>query len=344
MRVMVTGGTGFVGSHTVAELVKQGHKVKLLVRSPDRVAPALDPLGIKNVEVIKGNVLDKASIEQAAEGCDATIHCGSVYSLDPRAARTIRQTNVAGTQAVIEIASRLGHDPIIHVSSYVALAGNRGCELNPETKPVKIKGVYPASKADSDIVARSFQEQGVPVVITYPGTVWGPNDPHYGESCQIMENLLRGFWRVGVKGHLPISDVRDIAALHALLLEKGKGPRRYICLSRNVVMKEMLAAVSEITGRNLKNSTLPAWLVLGLMRAMDAIQHVLSFRLPYNYQSVYVVSLKTVCDDLKTRNDFNIEPRTVTETLSDTIQWMYRQGYLPLKLIGKLGAETKAGV
>jgi dihydroflavonol-4-reductase len=344
MRVMVTGGTGFVGSHTVAEIIKNGHQVKLLVRSPDRVAPALEPLGIKKVEVIKGDVLDRASIEKAAEGCDATVHCGSVYSLDPRAADTIKQTNVTGTQAVIEVASKLGHDPIIHVSSYVALAGNRGCTLNAETKPVKVKGVYPASKADSDIVARRFQEQGVPVVITYPGTVWGPNDPHYGESCQIMENLLKGFWRIGIDGKLPISDVREIARLHALLLEKGKGPRRYICFSQNVTMKEILSIVSAITGRNLRNTSLPAGMVLGMMRGMDMAQHILPYKLPYNYQSVYVVSLKTMCDDSKTRNDFQIEPRTIADTLGDTIQWMYRQGHLTSKLVGKLGHETDAGV
>ena len=84
MKVMVTGGTGFVGSHTVAELIKNGHQVRLLVRSPERLAPALGPLGIKNVDAVKGDVLDRVSIEQAAEGCEATIHCGSVYSLNTR--------------------------------------------------------------------------------------------------------------------------------------------------------------------------------------------------------------------------------------------------------------------
>ena len=136
---------------------------------------------------------------------------------------TIRQTNVAGTEAVIEIAHRLGHDPIIHVSSFVALMGRKGCVLTARLGTMKTKGVYPMSKADSDIVARRFQQNGAPVVITYPGSVWGPNDPHFGESCQIMRNLLRGFWSMGLKGLLPISDVRDIARLHTALMEKGRG-------------------------------------------------------------------------------------------------------------------------
>ena len=83
MKVMVTGGTGFVGSHTVAEVVRAGHDVKLLVRDPSRIRPALEPLGVGEVESVMGDVTDKDSVEQALEDCDAVIHCASVYSLDP---------------------------------------------------------------------------------------------------------------------------------------------------------------------------------------------------------------------------------------------------------------------
>jgi dihydroflavonol-4-reductase len=338
MKVMVTGGTGFVGSHTVAELIKIGHEVKLLVRSLERLAPALGPLGIeaKDIEAVRGDVLDQASVERAAEGCEATIHCGSVYSLDPRAAKTIQRTNVAGTRAVIETAHRLGHDPIIHVSSVVALIGKKGCVLTTECEPMKTKGVYMISKVESDIVARGFQEKGAPVVITYPGSVWGPDDPHFGESCQIMRNSLRGSLMVGVAGRLAISDVRDIARLHALLMEKGRGPRRYLATACNVTMKEMLSEVSSITGRSLPNYTLPAWPVIKLMEALDALQRILPFRLPYNFQSVYAVSCDNPFDDASTRKDFGIEPRPLKETLADTMRWMVQKEYVPLKLVGKL--------
>ena len=84
MRVLVTGGTGFVGSHTVADLVRRGHQVHLLARSPDRIAPALDPLGVKEVTHTIGDVRDRTSVEQSMDGCEAVIHCASIYTLDPR--------------------------------------------------------------------------------------------------------------------------------------------------------------------------------------------------------------------------------------------------------------------
>ena len=91
MKVMVTGGIGFVGSHTVAEVVRAGHDVELLVRDPSRIRPALDPLGVGEVESVRGDVTDKDSVERALDDCDDVIPCASVYSLDPRAGDSLKK-------------------------------------------------------------------------------------------------------------------------------------------------------------------------------------------------------------------------------------------------------------
>jgi nucleoside-diphosphate-sugar epimerase len=336
---MVTGGTGFVGSHTVAELIKNGHQVRLLVRSKEKIEPALSPLGVQGVDAVVGDVLDKKSIEQAAEGCDATIHCGSVYSLDSRASGIIKRTNVTGTDNVLEVASRLGHDPIIHISSIVALLGKKACVITPDSAPLKPPGVYFRSKADSDKVAREFQKNGAPVVITYPGSVWGPYDPHCGESCQMAQNILKGYWKMLVKGKIPISDVRDIARLHVALMEKGQGPRRYIAPVHNVTLKDMLSTVSDVTGRNLDAILFPAWTMLWPMRALDFLQKFLSFRFPINFQAVYCAYLEHTFDDAATRSDFSIEPRHLAETILDQISWMVKEGHIDSSLVGTLKAD-----
>ncbi len=339
MKVMVTGGTGFVGSHTVAELMENGHEVRLLVRSKERIGPALGPLGVQDVDAVMGDILDRDSVKLAAEGCDATIHCGSVYSLDSRVAETIRRTNVAGTETVLDVAHTLGHDPIIHVSSFVALMGTKGAVLTPDSAPTKPPGAYFRSKADSDLVARRFQENGAPVVIIYPGSVWGPHDPHLGESCQIAHNILKGLWRIGPKGQLPISDVRDIARLHVALMAKGLGPRRYMAPSRAVSPREIITTISAATERKLNTYPLPGWALLGPTRALDSLQRLLPFRLPYNFQAVYCVDLGHRSDDSTTRSDFGIEPRPLSETITDTVRWLAQQGHVAPRLIGSLSLE-----
>ena len=83
MRVLVTGGTGYVGSHTVAALVEAGHEARLLVRARHRVAPAVAPLGLvpSDLDTIVGDVTDPAAVDQAVRGCAAVVHAGSVFSM-----------------------------------------------------------------------------------------------------------------------------------------------------------------------------------------------------------------------------------------------------------------------
>jgi dihydroflavonol-4-reductase len=336
MKVMVTGGTGFVGSHTVAELLRKGHDVRLLVRDVERVSPALEPLGVGEVDTVIGDVTDRQSVERAARGCDATIHCGSVYSLDPRAAGRIKRTNVLGTDTVLKTACELGHDPIVHVSSIVALIGNKGATLTPDSIPGNPPGAYFISKADSDRVARKYQDSGAPVVITYPGSVWGPHDPHLGESCQMTGSILRHYWTIIPKGIISITDVRDLAVLHERVMEKGRGSRRYIAPATNMTVDKVVNTVASLTGRTLPAVVMPPWMLLGPMQVFDWLQRFLTFRLPVNYQAVYCVGLNHIFDDSGTRDEYGIVPRTIEDTLADTITWMVGSGHMLRKLAGRL--------
>ena len=168
MRVLVTGGTGFVGSHTVAALVEGGHQVRLLVRNPRRVTAALTPLGLQgaNLDTMVGDVTDPAAVDQAVRDCEAVVHAGSVYSLDSRDARRIRQVNVRSTDLVLGTAHRAGLDPIVYVSSTGALLQPNGQTLTPDSPVGRPPGPYFGSKAEAERVARRYQEAGAPVVIT----------------------------------------------------------------------------------------------------------------------------------------------------------------------------------
>src|SRR5512133_1751467 len=135
--VLVTGGTGYLGSHAIAALAQAGHRIRVLARAPERVPRALAPLGVDQVETVSGDVTDHVAVARALEGTDAVLHAASVFSMDPRKADEMRSVNVRGTDIVLGTAHRLGLDPIVYISSELALLPpDDGEVLTPES-PVK---------------------------------------------------------------------------------------------------------------------------------------------------------------------------------------------------------------
>src|SRR5262245_63733474 len=116
MLLLVTGGTGYVGSHAVAALTKAGHRVRILARSPGRVTAALAPLGVSGVETSIGEVTDPVAVEGALDGCEAVLHAASVFSMDPRRSDEMRTVNLRGTDTVPRTAPPLGLAPLLHPS------------------------------------------------------------------------------------------------------------------------------------------------------------------------------------------------------------------------------------
>jgi dihydroflavonol-4-reductase len=320
MRVLVTGGTGFVGSHSVAALVRSGHEVRLLVRSPQRIAPALEPVGVYEVDSVEGDVTDPVSVERAMEGCQAVLHAASVYSFRRRDAKLMEETNARGCDLVLATAQRLGLDPIVYVSSYVALLPAKGRVLTAES-PVGTPGpAYARSKADSDRVARGYQDAGAPVAISYPGMVWGPHDPHFGESNRLAVQILRGRLPFIPDGGVPIVDVRDVAQLHAQL-ERGRGPRRYMAGGAYVPFPELVDSLARVTGRGIRHRVLPD-LFARLMAQFN--------------EAIYTVCQAARCDDSRTRDEFGITPRDPDVTLTDSVRWLAEQGHINAREAGKL--------
>jgi dihydroflavonol-4-reductase len=338
MRVLVTGGTGFVGSHTVAALVAGGHEVRLLVRDRHRVAPAVAPLDLQagDLDTIVGDVTDPAAVEEAVRGCEAVVHAGSVYSLDSRDAGRIRQVNVRGTDLVLGTAHRAGLDPIVYVSSTVALLPPDGQPLTPDSPPGHPPGPYLGSKAQAERVARRYQQAGAPVVVTYPGFVLGPHDPHLGEGMRMLRDILKGRYPMVPTGGFPIVDVREVAAVHATVLEPGRGPRRYVASGTPVEFAELVARLRSVTGRRLPAVTVPAGLVLPVGRALQGLQRILPFHIRAEFEGVYVCWCAARYDDTQTREELGVAPRDIQVTLTDSVRWLFQQGHISRRQAGRL--------
>src|SRR6266487_723960 len=339
MRVLVTGGTGYVGSHSVAALARAGQRVRVLARSPDRVPVALEALGVGGVETAIGDVTDPATVERALEGCDAVLHAASVFSMDARRADEMRSVNVRGTDVVLGTAYRLGLDPIVLVSSELSLLPPSDGEILTPDSPVKqAPWPYCRSKADSELVARKYQDMGAPVVSVMPAAVWGPHDPHFGEGVTLATNVLRKRYPIVMPGGMHIADVRDVAAVLAAVMEPGRGPRSYMVAGQYISMPDLIRTLADLSGRRIRFATLPAWFLAAFGRAVDVAQRRMKTRLPWQGEGIWVMNCAAHCDDSQTRSELGLEPRPLSETLTDTVRWLVEVGHLRPAEAGRLAA------
>ncbi|MEV6520954.1 NAD-dependent epimerase/dehydratase family protein [Longispora sp. NPDC051575] len=335
MLVLVTGGSGFVGAHTIAAATAAGHRIRVLARDAAAVERALVPLGVPSdpVEVLIGDVTDPVTVARAVRGVDAVVHAASVYSFDSRRHRELRRTNVRGTELVLDAARRFGVARTVYVSTFGAMLPAPGGVVGPETPPGTSREPYLASKAAAETLARRHQADGAPVAITYPPALLGPHDLRLGDQNGRLRNTLRGLMPMWPTGGFPVGDVRDTARLHAELvasvptgLDRHAGPGRYL------TTRDYVRAVRAATGRDLPTLFLPARMMLPFAYLTSVAQHVWPWHIPAEYGACYVCA----CDARPAAGPapWGPAPRPFADTVADTVGWMHRSGLLTARQAG----------
>ena len=336
MRVLVTGGTGHVGSHIVAALLDEGHAVRVLARRPGRVTGALEPLGwtTDDVEVVQGDVLgDPERLAAAMDGIEAVLHAANVYSLNQADAQRMREVNVDGTRAVLQTAAERGLAPIVHVSSYVALLPCEGT-MTSATPTGDPEGPYLETKAEAELIALALADEGADVVVTNPGVVLGPHDPHLGESTEIVRSLLTDPVSPKTAGIFPVVDVRDLGVAHARIFALDRPARRYLLAGSELTVTEMRDLTREITGRRLPLLPTPEPVLRVVGRLADAAQRR-GVDPGFSSMGLYVLRHGVAVDDHPEQEALGVRWRPVEETLEDTVVWLYEAGHLSERHAGE---------
>jgi nucleoside-diphosphate-sugar epimerase len=311
----------------------------MLVRDEAAVRPAVAPLGVppEAVETVVGDVLDEQAVARFLRGADAVVHAASVYSFDPRRRREIGRTNEAGTEVVLAQARRAGVRRAVHVSTVGALYPADG-PLDAATPVGGAREPYLRSKAAAERVARRHQDEGAPVVITYPPALLGPHDPRTGDQTRRLLATLRGLTPVWPAGGFPLGDVRDTAELHAALLG-GEGAGRFFGPGHFVSTRDYLATLREVTGRRLPALRLPAASLLPVGVLAGLLQRVWPWHIPAEYGAIYTCATATPVDDHAPTG--GVPARQTTETLADTVAWLHRTGLLSDRAAGRLAARER---
>jgi nucleoside-diphosphate-sugar epimerase len=321
MRVLITGGTGFVGGWTAKAIADAGHSIRFLVRNPDRLQTSVAKLGVDVSDFAVGDITDRVSVRDALRGCDAVVHSAALVAVDPRQTNEMLTTNMQGAQNVLGQSVELGLDPIIHVSSFTALF-HPGLEVLTADLPV-VGGAdgYGTSKAQVEIYARGLQDAGAPVNITYPGMVLGPPvGDQFGEAGEGVRAAVQMHAIPGRSAAWLVVDVRDLAALHAALLEPGRGPRRYTAGGHRVPAAELAAMLGQVAGTTMVAVPIPDTALRVAGAVMDRAGRFLPFETPFTSAGMQYYTQMPASDDSPSEKELGITYRDPAETMADTFE------------------------
>ena len=338
MKVLVTGATGFIGAHSAVAIERAGHDVRLFVRDPQKASRIAGSVGLRADDVATGDVTDAPSVDKALVGCDAVLHTAAAVSIKRADAERAIEINAGGAETVLRAAAEHGLSRIIHVSSTSALEQIPDRPLTVTT-PVATADGYAASKAAAERVARGLQDDGAPVHITYPGGVLGPAaGGSLGEaSTQISRVIAAGLFPTG-SGSMSIVDVRDVAEVHARLLEPGDRPARVLCGGTLVTMGELAEKLRALTGRRFPVSPTPPALLRAIGRAVDRVMTVVPLDLPITEEAMTLLTMWPGTED--NVEELGMQYRPVDETLAAAVRAWLDAGLVTPRQAGRLRPDA----
>lgn len=226
--ILVTGGTGFLGSYIIKALVEKGYPVRAIRRGnkqPGWISKEI----LDKVEWVEGDILDVVSLEEAMEGVDTIIHSAAIVSFAKKDRKHMYQVNVEGTANVVNMALEQQVKRLVHISSVAALGRTAGGgQVNEEKKweESKVNTHYAKSKYKGELEVWRGMAEGLDAVILNPSTILGYGDWH-SSSCAIFKNVYEEFkwYSPGINGFV---DVEDVASAAVLLMESKITEQRYI--------------------------------------------------------------------------------------------------------------------
>ena len=324
---LVTGSSGHVGSNFIRELSKQGFTIRCIDFDGDYRAYE----GFE-VEVIKGDITDKESLEPIFKNVDIVFHTAALINLDRRFKKQIRLVNVDGTKNVCEASIQAGVKKLIHFSSVDAfyrfpieetLLESRKLIDDPNAVP------YDLSKADGQKVVLQFCEKGLDASIIHPTSIVGPNDFKPGLPMQEMVNLANGKRKLLPNWGYNFVDVRDLCLTAIAAVELGRTGQNYIVGGEYHMYSYIAELMEEQLGRTVLLSTIP-----------DFVSYL---GLPYEYIKSLITGKPRVLtiDTLHTgksgnkvvpstlaREELGHNPRPLKESIYDMVAFFQKRGLI----------------
>ncbi|MHC4166290.1 MAG: NAD-dependent epimerase/dehydratase family protein [Planctomycetota bacterium] len=328
-RVLVTGATGFVGRHLLDSLRDNDifESIRILIRrTSDRNKIALLRKIIPDVEIVYGDLEDLASLEQAAQHCDAVINLAGAVTYEN--VPDLYNVNIKGVENLCRAALKQEAKKLVHISSTAALgySKNRSELLNEDTEfTLNDKGYYYAeSKYRGDKIASDyFRRDDLPVVICLPSEIYGE---HGWGTARNLVDIAK--CPVVWDGGTSVVYVKDVAAGIIGALCHGVPGERYILGGENLTIEEIARKILKLANKNSKVHKVPNVVMNYPIRYFSLLMQKLHFRPMLNSNVIKYATKYWFVDSSKARKDLRFKPVNSNVLFAKTVNWLKQEHLL----------------
>jgi dihydroflavonol-4-reductase len=320
-RILVTGGSGFIGQHLVSELVSRGREVRVLdVRLPTRPIAAVD--------YVEGSVLDERLVETALDGVDEVYHLAAHPGMWKRDRADFHAINFKGTENVLTAARKRSVGRFLHCSTESILFRTTELDAVPaedaRLSVDEMPGPYTRSKMLADQLALDAAAAGFPVVVGCPTMPIGTHDHNHTPPTAMLRHFLGGGWlRLYLDFIVNLVDVRDVATGLILAMEKGRLGNRYLLGGDSVPLGHVLALMAAISGRRKLFVPIPGPLAQMAASVIEFNANYVTRRTPAaTVEGVRIARRASALSIEKAKRELGYAPRPVEPVLQETIARM----------------------
>ena len=325
-RILITGGTGFLGAHIVRQFLDTGEKNLKVMAS--RVPEWMKDAGVKAVE---GSVTSRDDLAKACKNVSAIFHLAGKVSRDNDDAAAMNKIHLEGTRLLCEAACEAGVQTMILASSSGTIAVSEDEQIFDETFPQPVdvfsRWAYYASKYYQERAAlENFDGEGRKLVILNPSLLLGPDDERLSSTKPVLDFLARKI-PYSPSGGLNFVDARDAAAAFIAALEKGRHQEKYLLGAANMTFEQFLGRLERLSGVSAPMLKVPKKLAMVASSFISSVYKNWGKVSPVMPTEVEQAEYFWYFDSTKAEEELGFAPRDPQETLQDTITYL-RQSFL----------------
>lgn len=325
-KILITGGTGFLGTHIVRQFLEAGEKNL-------RVMASSVPTWMKDsgIEAAEGSVVDRDDVAAAVRNVSTIFHLAGKVSRDNEDAAEMNQIHLEGTRVLCEAAKEAGVKKMVLASSSGTIAVSEDEQIFDETfpQPVEIfsRWAYYASKYYQERTAiENFDGDGRRLAVMNPSLLLGPDDERLSSTKPILDFLARKI-PYTPSGGLSFVDVRDAAAAFIAALDKGRHQEKYLLGSANMTFADLFGRLERLSGVTAPMMKVPKRIAVAGSSFVESVFKNWGKSSPVASSEVEQAEHFWYFDSSKAAEELGFAPRDPQETLNDTVKYL-RRDYL----------------